>query len=243
MYTYTHMCVCLVGVHVCVFSWHCKTQTQNFHSSRAPRLDFSQPLGATSPTLPPLHPLGRPSPPAALCHRHATDTEAHMQPKRSAPCSLTCYFRFRIRFVCCRRRNLTKSHVANVVLLRHTLSRSLLPLKRAFSLSLGKDDSIRGGRKASAASSGHRNIGASAHRHILGHRLQMAASFVSFSSVTNSVSKRSVAAFKELVLPKGTQIRNSCFVLIFAKFRAIFYIGVRVCTRGGNPRNCLLSSG
>lgn len=140
-----------------------------------------------------------------------------MQPKRSAPCSLTCYFRFRIRFVCCRRRNLTKSHVANAVPLCHSLSlapkESFLPLFWQGRQHPRRSESIGGII---------RDIGTSAHRHILGHRLQMAASFVSFGSVTNLVSKRSVAAFKELVLPKGPQIRNSCFVLIFAKISRDF---------------------
>jgi len=101
------MCVFIRVCGPCVYSWHCKTQTQNFHSGRAPRVDFSQPLGATSPTSAPLHPLSPPT------HTHrGTLTHTHTS-TQSAPCSLTCYFRFRIRFVCCRRRNLTKSHVAN----------------------------------------------------------------------------------------------------------------------------------
>lgn len=44
-----------------------------------------------------------------LSHSHpAVRTTLIRSPVRS----LTCYFRFRIRFVCCRRRNLTKSHVS-----------------------------------------------------------------------------------------------------------------------------------
>lgn len=71
-----------------MFSWHCKTQTQNFHSGRAPRVDFSQPLGATSPTSAPLHPLSAP------IHTHTqrhTHTHTHTHPDMATERSLLAY--------------------------------------------------------------------------------------------------------------------------------------------------------
>lgn len=72
--------------------------------------DYRHPLRVTSPTCShapsPLFALLFPLPPLTP---PAVRTTLIRSPVRS----LTCYFRFRIRFVCCRRRNLTKSHVSH----------------------------------------------------------------------------------------------------------------------------------
>jgi len=200
--------VCVYGAE-CVFSWHCKTQTQNFHSGRAPRVDFSQPLGATSPTSAPLHPLSAPIHTHTQRHTH-THTHTHTQTwPQSAPCSLTCYFRFRIRFVCCRRRNLTKSHVANASSSRSLAKKALRASIRSIRVIVPLVGILRASSRPAIGSR---------WQHPFSCWLSCEFSFGAFGGGEQLHLCISHRTF--IVIPSA---RSCCFVLVFvAKFRGIF---------------------
>jgi len=170
VYIYKYMCVFIRVCGPCVYSWHCKTQTQNFHSGRAPRVDFSQPLGATSPTSAPLHPLSPPT------HTHR-GTLTHTHTERS----LLAYLLLPLPNPFC----VLSPQKFNEVTRRQCQF-----------LSLSRQKSSPRQHPKDTKSARHHARHHPARRHpvfgILSFRLQMAASFCHPGSVANSVSERSV---------------------------------------------------
>jgi len=229
---YRHTYVCVYGAE-CVFSWHCKTQTQNFHSGRAPRVDFSQPLGATSPTSAPLHPLSAP------IHTHTQrHTHTHTHPDMGTERSLLAYLLLPLPNPFC----VLSPQKFNEVTRRQC---QFLSLSR---------------QKSSASQHPKHPRHRAARRHPSCvqpscHRLQMAASFFMLAQLRiqfRSVRWWRAAAFVHFALNIHRDPKRTKLLFCFGFCRQIsrdFFVSVCVCAciyfahwRRGNPRICRLSS-
>lgn len=131
-------------------------------------------------------------------------------------CSLTCYFRFRIRFVCCRRRNLTKSHVANASSSRSLAKKALRASIRSIRVIVPLVGILRASSRPAIGSR---------WQHPFSCWLSCEFSFGAFGGGEQLHLCISHRTF--IVIPSA---RSCCFVLVFvAKFRGIFR--ERVCAR------------
>lgn len=149
--------------------------------------------------------------PSTHTHRGTpTHTHTHIQTwPQSAPCSLTCYFRFRIRFVCCRRRNLTKSHVANASSSRSLAKKALRASIRSIRVIVPLVGILRASSRPAIGSR---------WQHPFSCWLSCEFSFGAFGGGEQLHLCISHRTF--IVIPSA---RSCCFVLVFvAKFRGIF---------------------